>query len=99
MSIAVLTISGLLFMIVMHHKTEGRFMNQSQEEIAVIGIFALLWVVFLIGYKSLTSGDIGSNIANSLSTSAQASNEYAGWQDPCDKPGAYCVYEEYYRYY
>jgi hypothetical protein len=28
----------------MHHKTEGRFMNQSQEEIAVIGIFALLWV-------------------------------------------------------
>lgn len=28
----------------MHHKTDGRFMNQTQEEMAVIGIFALLWV-------------------------------------------------------
>jgi hypothetical protein len=28
----------------MHHKMDGRFMNQTQEEMAVIGIFALLWV-------------------------------------------------------
>ena len=34
----------LCLRIMMHHKTDGRFMNQTQEEMAVIGIFALLWV-------------------------------------------------------
>ena len=28
----------------MHHKMQGQMMSQSQEEMAVIGIVALLWV-------------------------------------------------------
>jgi len=28
----------------MHHRMEGQLMSQSQEEMAVITIFALLWI-------------------------------------------------------
>jgi len=79
-------------MIMMHHKTDGRFMNQTQEEMAVIGIFALLWVVFLVAYKSLTSKYGGGSTDLG---SPKASQEHSGWEDPCAKGDAYCVYEEY----
>ncbi|KAF8204989.1 hypothetical protein BJ912DRAFT_17321 [Pholiota molesta] len=93
-SIAILSISALLFMIMMHHKMDGRFMNQTQEEMAVIGIFALLWVAFLVGYKGITSKHGGNSATTDLGT-PQSSQEYSGWGDPCAKGDAYCIYEEY----
>ena len=30
--------------IMMHHKMDGQLMSHSQEEMALIGIFALLWI-------------------------------------------------------
>jgi len=93
-SIAILSISALLFMIMMHHRMEGQLMSQSQEEMAVITIFALLWVVFLVGYKSYTTKQGGGNISTSSGV-PQVSQERPAWQDPCLGEGVYCIYEEY----
>ncbi|KAF8974549.1 hypothetical protein BDZ97DRAFT_1911722 [Flammula alnicola] len=84
----------ILCRIMMHHKMDGRFMNQSQEEMAVIGIFALLWVVFLVGYKAITSKQGGSSGVTDLGL-PQASQEHLAWKDPCLGNDVYCVYEEY----
>jgi len=81
-------------MIMMHHRMEGQLMSQSQEEMAVITIFALLWVVFLVGYKSYTTKQGGGNISTSSGV-PQVSQERPSWQDPCLGEGVYCIYEEY----
>jgi len=94
MSIAILSISTLLFMIMMHHRMEGQMISQSQEEMAVIAIFALLWVAFLVGYKSYTMKQGGGNIGTSSGV-PQVSQELPAWQDPCLGEGVHCIYEEY----
>jgi len=93
-SIALLSISALLFVIMMHHRMQGQMMSQAQEEMAVIGIVALLWVVFLLGYKSYITKQGGGSISTELGV-PQVSQELPAWQDPCLGEGVYCIYEEY----
>ncbi|PPQ72915.1 hypothetical protein CVT26_014578 [Gymnopilus dilepis] len=93
-SIAILAISALLFMIMMHHRMDGQVMSQTQEEMAVIGIFALFWVVAVIGYRSYTSKQGGGGGVTDLAVPKASPQDW--WQsDPCAKDGVYCVYEEY----
>jgi len=87
--IATVAIGALLALIILHHRMEGQMLNQSQEEIAVIGFLALLWVVFLVGWKSF---------ANSTSTGAGTEGVAIPSRDPCLQDGVYCVYEEYYHW-
>jgi len=82
--IATVAIGALLALIILHHRMEGQMLNQSQEEIAVIAFLALLWVVFLVGWKSFASTGVGTEDVVIPS------------RDPCLQDGVYCVYEEYY---
>ncbi|KAF8913913.1 hypothetical protein CPB84DRAFT_1757897 [Gymnopilus junonius] len=93
-SIAILAISALLFIIMVHHRMDGQIMSQTQEEMAVIGVFALFWVVFLVGYRSFMSKQSGG--VTDLGAPKASSQD---WQDPCTRDGVYCVYEEYYTYF
>ncbi|PPQ77781.1 hypothetical protein CVT25_011216 [Psilocybe cyanescens] len=79
-------------MIMMHHKMDGQIMTQRQEEMAVIGIFALFWVVFLVGYKSITSKQGGGGTAD---LGFPKVSQDSHWRDPCLDDNVYCVYEEY----
>ncbi|CAA7259779.1 unnamed protein product [Cyclocybe aegerita] len=93
-SIAILSISALLFMIMMHHKSEGQMLTRSQEEMAVIGLFALFWVVFLVGYKSMQSRQGGSTSSGKGGATADLGIPQAS-KDPCAGDNVYCIYEEY----
>jgi len=76
---------------------DGQMLSQSQEEMAVIGIFALFWVVFLIGYKSVTGKQLEGGTGGSGTDLGfpKVSQDSPSWQDPCLGDGVYCVYEEY----
>jgi len=76
----------------MHHRMDGQVMSQAQEEMAVIGIFALFWVVFIVGYRSFMSKQGGGGGVPGVGIPKTSSQD---WQDPCTRDGVYCVYEEY----
>lgn len=92
-SIAILCISALLFMITMHHRMDGQLMSHSQEEMALIGIFALFWIVFLVAWKFFTNK---SGMSTDLAIhSASQSRDLLTSKDFCSGEGIYCIYEEY----
>jgi len=92
-SIAILSISALLFMIMMHHRMDGQLMSHSQEEMALIGIFALFWIVFLVAWKFFTNK---SSVSTGLSNhSASQNRDLLTSKDFCSGEGIYCIYEEY----
>jgi len=86
--IATLALGALLALIVLHHRMEGQMLNQTQEEMAVIAFLALLWVVFLVVWKSF-AGTGGAGISE---------DGVVPSRDPCLQDGVYCVYEEYYHW-
>jgi len=88
--IATVAIGTLLALIILHHRMEGQMLNRAQEETAVIAVLALLWVVFLVGWKSFAS--------TNLSTGAGSEDVVIPSRDPCLQDGVYCVYEEYYHW-
>jgi len=92
-SIAVLSISALLFMIMMHHTMDGHLMTQSQEEMALIGIFALLWIVLLVAWKFFTTKQSG--VSTDLAIRSAAQRGVSTSKDFCSGEGVYCIYEEY----
>jgi len=84
--IATMAIGTLLALIIMHHRMEGQMLNRTQEEMAVTAFLALLWVVFLVGWKSFAGMKGGAGTEEVAIPS----------RDPCLQDGVYCVYEEYY---
>jgi len=88
-SIAVLCISALLFMITMHHRMDGQLMTHSQEEMALIGIFALFWTVLLVAWKFLRNKQ---NVSTDLAIHGA---DVLKSKDFCSGEGVYCIYEEY----
>jgi len=86
-SIAILCISALLFMIMMHHRRDGQLMSHSQEEMALIGIFALFWIVLLVAWKFFTNKQSG--VSTDLHSDLLTSKDF------CSGEGIYCIYEEY----
>jgi hypothetical protein len=90
--IATVAIGTLLALIVLHHRMEGQMLNRTQEEIVVIAFLALLWVVFLVGWKSLASTrGTGAGVGTTEDVVIPS-------RDPCLQDGVYCVYEEYYHW-
>ncbi|KAJ7781226.1 hypothetical protein B0H16DRAFT_611751 [Mycena metata] len=43
-SVAILAVSGLIFLITMHHRREGHLLTQTQEEMVLIFCFGLFWM-------------------------------------------------------
>ncbi|KAG8821708.1 Hsp90 cochaperone [Serendipita sp. 399] len=53
MAVAFVSLTALTLFIIAHHRRgKGRVMNQTQEEVVLIGIFALFWFAFLIGLRA-----------------------------------------------
>jgi len=90
-SIAVFSISALLFMIMMHHRMDGQLMSHSQEEMALIGIFTLFWIVLLVGWKFFMNKEGGG----SRDLGFHSASDGLANKDLCSGDGVYCIFEEY----
>ncbi|EAU84801.2 hypothetical protein CC1G_00320 [Coprinopsis cinerea okayama7 len=89
--VAVIAIGALVFLIIMHHRQEGQILTQPQEEAALIGGLALLWIVIVVGWRALSGGGDESGIG--YSRGGAMSRGYSGFKDD---PGYYYdVVEEY----
>jgi hypothetical protein len=97
-SIGVLTLAALIFVVLMHHKMEGQVMTEGQEEMLLIGMLALMWMVILVGWKSFRAknGGGGGVSTDVVSNTPQKPGRYS---DPCLNDNTLCVYEEWYSYW
>ena len=97
--------------IMMHHKMDGQLMSHSQEEMALVGIFALFWIGEHPGLENdferlilskvlLVAWKFFTNKQSSVSTglgihSASQNRDLLTSKDFCSGEGIYCIYEEY----
>ncbi|TFK28720.1 hypothetical protein FA15DRAFT_664754 [Coprinopsis marcescibilis] len=92
--IAVAAIGALVALIVVQHRQEGRVLTQTQEEAALIGGLALLWIVIVVSWRALSGG--GSSAGSGLGSS-YGRKGYGSMFDDCPPGDAYChVVEEWY---
>lgn len=72
---------------------DGHLMTQSQEEMALIGIFALLWIVLVVAWKFFTTKQSG--VSTDLGIRSATQRGVSTSKDFCSGEGVYCIYEEY----
>ncbi|KAF8195876.1 hypothetical protein K438DRAFT_1826667 [Mycena galopus ATCC 62051] len=109
-SVTMLAVSGLMFLITLHHRREGQFLTQTQEEMVLIFCFGLFWMSALLGWHSLrqggspglhlAAGGRGANHAEVpvVDVRRRPMGGFPGQQArpyPCAYDDAYCVVEEY----
>ncbi|KAJ3828591.1 hypothetical protein F5880DRAFT_856118 [Lentinula raphanica] len=94
-SVAILGISGLMFLIAMNHRRgeeRPNPMSQMQEEIVLIVGFGLLWVVISLGWKAMT----GSGLESEHSLPGRSGAASRGERPyPCSDSDILCIIEEY----
>jgi len=86
-SVAIVGISGLMLLIAMNHRNEqGHRMTQMQEEMVLIVGFAFLWLVVNLGWRAISSQEIGQG---------DAVGQNLGERSYCSDDDIYCIVEEY----
>ncbi|KAF9009057.1 hypothetical protein BDQ17DRAFT_97577 [Cyathus striatus] len=91
-TVSILAISLLITMVTLHHQREGQLMTQTQEEMLLIGGFALFWIAILVGWRALRqSGESGA--VQGLSAGGRRNSRPYGL---CSDDDVYCVVEEYF---
>jgi len=100
-SVAILAVSGLIFLITLHHRRDGHLLTQTQEEMVLVFSFGLLWMAVLLGWRALRAGTNTRSLeAVSAGTPAVRRERPAGMPGqvrpyPCSIDDAYCIVEEY----
>ncbi|KAH9938622.1 uncharacterized protein B0H18DRAFT_949903 [Fomitopsis serialis] len=92
-SVAMLALASLSILVVMHHRRNGQFLTQTQEEIILIAAFGFFWL-----------GQSWGTCADSEYVSGKESERRAGRREQgftstrrygCRDDSWYCVVEEY----
>ncbi|KAF8897547.1 hypothetical protein BD779DRAFT_386240 [Infundibulicybe gibba] len=87
-SVAILAIAALMFLVTMHHRRDAHLLTQTQEEMVLIGGFALFWMASLLAWRGFSSH--GSDL------SYGSGGGRAGFgSSPCSSDDVYCMVEEY----
>lgn len=47
-TVALLALAAVTILVVAHHRTQGQFLTQTQEEMVLIGAFGLFWLALLV---------------------------------------------------
>ncbi|KAJ6539361.1 hypothetical protein B0H19DRAFT_1178656 [Mycena capillaripes] len=99
-SVAILAVSGLIFLITMHHRREGHLLTQTQEEMVLIFCFGLFWMSVLLGWHALRALGRNPELAGGTNAGVAVRREsqrpVAGVRPyPCSIDDAYCIVEEY----
>jgi len=107
-SVAILALASLAVLVVTHHRSNGQFLTQTQEEMILIGSFGLFWFAVLIAiraFRQMGAVDVGgvatnTDVSSAMQTGGRNRGE-AGFTAgrrrpyPCDPNSAYCVVEEW----
>ncbi|KAJ7095399.1 hypothetical protein B0H15DRAFT_111373 [Mycena belliarum] len=103
-SVAILAVSGVIFLITMHHRRDGHLLTQTQEEMVLVFCFGLFWMALLLGWRAAKAQGVHSR-SNGLVVGMQAAGRegraaasFSGQQVrpyPCSIDDAYCIVEEY----
>lgn len=104
-SIALLAIASLAVLVVMHHRRNGSFLTNTQEEMILMGAFGLFWFAVLIALRASGQRTVDPGTASEISmqsaTRAGRSKSAAqpgftrGRNYPCSSDAVYCVVEEW----
>ncbi|KAJ6599053.1 hypothetical protein DFH09DRAFT_902085, partial [Mycena vulgaris] len=103
-SVAILGVSGVIFLITMHHRREGHLLTQTQEEMLLIACFGLFWMAALLGWHALRAQGADPTSGLSMDAGVKAVRERPvlvgtpGQQVrpyPCSVDDAYCIVEDY----
>ncbi|KAJ7498908.1 hypothetical protein FB451DRAFT_15423 [Mycena latifolia] len=105
-SVAILAVSGLIFLITMHHRRDGHLLTQTQEEMMLIFCFGLFWMAVLLGWHALraqggnprsASGldNVGGQVARRETRRPGAGISGQVRPYPCSGDAYYCVEEDY----
>ncbi|KAJ7276415.1 hypothetical protein B0H12DRAFT_1085280 [Mycena haematopus] len=108
-SVTILAVSGLIFLITMHHRRDGHLLTQTQEEMFLIFCFGLFWMSMLLGWHSLRAQGQDDNPGLAAGGRGESKAEMpvvdvrrrpagiTGQQRPypCTIDDAYCFVEEY----
>ncbi|KAJ6613427.1 hypothetical protein B0H10DRAFT_2048420 [Mycena sp. CBHHK59/15] len=103
-SVAILAVSGLIFLVTMHHRRDGRLLTQTQEEMVLIFCFGLFWMATLLGWRALSARENHSRLTGEVDMATAVAGEresrpvgFTGQVRPypCSIDDAYCVVEEY----
>ncbi|KAI0081815.1 hypothetical protein K474DRAFT_1656216 [Panus rudis PR-1116 ss-1] len=102
-SVAILALAAVAVLVVMHHRSEGRMLTQTQEEMILIGAFGLTWFAILVGVRAYQRVGVDPSLAmhgKGASSQPNAVSSAVGddaWkrQYPCDSNSVYCVDEEW----
>ncbi|KAI0939175.1 hypothetical protein AcV5_000666 [Taiwanofungus camphoratus] len=110
-SVAMLALASLSVLVVMHHRRNGQFLSQTQEEAILIGAFGLFWFALLVAWRafqqrSMDPASVGETSLASATQSERAGRElttepgFTGGRRPypCPNDAVYCVFEEWSYY-
>ncbi|EGO27527.1 hypothetical protein SERLADRAFT_382577, partial [Serpula lacrymans var. lacrymans S7.9] len=61
-SVGILAVACFVFFIILHHRSDGRFMTQTQEEMFLIGALGVFWFGFLIAMRVYSQSDVNVNM-------------------------------------
>ncbi|KAF8812421.1 hypothetical protein BYT27DRAFT_7182856 [Phlegmacium glaucopus] len=63
---------------------------------ALIGIFALFWIVLLVAWKFFVNKPGGASTDLSIPSASGNKDVWTSSKDHCSREGVYCIVEEYY---
>ncbi|KAJ6485034.1 hypothetical protein C8R47DRAFT_1130617 [Mycena vitilis] len=96
-----MAVSGLIFLITMHHRRDGHLLTQTQEEMVLIFCFGLFWMSVLLAWHWLRSqsGDPIMTDETDAGVPAVRRDSYRPARQvrpyPCSIDDAYCIVEDY----
>ncbi|KAI0729433.1 hypothetical protein C8Q72DRAFT_316467 [Fomitopsis betulina] len=111
-SVAMLALASLsilwLASVVMHHRRNGQFLTQTQEEVILIAAFGFFWLAILVAWKAYTMqpghgelAPVGSSTTPSRKPTAASRGRDPGFtrtarrQYGCTDDSWYCVVDEF----
>ncbi|KZT74419.1 hypothetical protein DAEQUDRAFT_720583 [Daedalea quercina L-15889] len=106
-SVAMLALASLSILVVMHHRRNGQFLTQTQEEIILIAAFGFFWLAILVAWRAFTAQPGHGELAPVPSTShSRRPTAVSGRREPgftrtarrqygCTDDSWYCVVDEY----
>ncbi|EKM59068.1 uncharacterized protein PHACADRAFT_25192 [Phanerochaete carnosa HHB-10118-sp] len=97
-TVAVLALACMAFLVVMHHRQDGRFLSQTQEELILIVGFGLLCLAVVVASRAYREQPVG--IGRASGAGVGSSRKEAGVTGgkrpyPCSNDAVACVVEEW----
>ncbi|GJE84024.1 hypothetical protein PsYK624_000980 [Phanerochaete sordida] len=93
--VAVLALACMALFVVMHHRQDGRFLSQTQEELILIVGFGLLCLAVLVATRAFSDTPAGTSHASVGSPRTKAGPTGGKRPYPCSNDAAACVVEEW----